>query len=105
MAIPRKNSRKIEVDGKNFRFLMKTAPGGKSVELPDGTYQDQAETVTTVQEDVERPGNVLQFRSPYGVPVAPTDVADAIRKGIKMGWVPSKRGAAVMVDIWGATFQ
>lgn len=55
---------------------------------------DQKELAVTVQEDAEKPGNVLQFRAPYGHPVTRDVIADHVRLAISRGWKPEKRGSA-----------
>jgi hypothetical protein len=86
MGIPRKGSRRTEVDGKPYRFLV------KETHIPD--HHDQKELVVVVQEEAEKPGNVLRFRYPYGAPVTPETIAVAVRQGLGLGWNPSARGSA-----------
>ncbi len=85
MGIPVKGSRTTEVDGRVFRYLVK--------ETHVLEHADQKELSVTIQEDVEDPGNVLQFRAGYGSPVSPGYIALAVRHAFALGWVPSKRGA------------
>lgn len=86
MGIPRKKSRRVDVDGKPFRYLVK--------ETHIAGHRDQKELSVTVQEDVEEPGNVLQWRWPYGCGVTAEDVRAGVRTAIQQGWVPSARGPA-----------
>lgn len=90
MGIPKKGSRKVEVNGRAYWFLV------KETNVPD--HRDQKELSVTVQEDAPRPGNVLQFRAAYGFPVTPELVAGTIRHAIEKGWQPSKRGSAFMLE-------
>lgn len=86
MGIPKKGSRTTEVDGKPFRYLV------REDHIDD--HPDQKELNVTVQEDVDRPGNVLQFRWGYGCEISPALIRDAVRVAQKNGWSPSKRGSA-----------
>lgn len=87
MGIPIKGSRKL-VYGPNqsFRFIV------KETHIPD--HKDQKELLVTVQEDVPKPGNVMQFRAAYGKEITPKTIAYMIGRAIKAGWDPSKRGGA-----------
>jgi hypothetical protein len=87
MGIPRKGSRRIDVDGRAFRYLV------KETHIPD--HKDQKESSLTVQEDTDRPGRVLQARVAYGAPVTPETVREFIRRSLRSGWDPSTRGPAV----------
>lgn len=91
MGIPKKGSRLVAVDGKQYRFLV------KEVNVPD--HPDQKELSIVVQEDVERPGNVLRFRHDYGVPIILAEIPFYVRKGLKQGWDPAKRGAAFELNL------
>ena len=86
MGIPRKGSRTLNVNGKPYRYLV------KQTTIPD--HADQKELSVTVQEDVEKPGNVLNFRAPFGHPVTPEYVREIVQEAFSKGWVPSARGAA-----------
>lgn len=86
MGIPRKRSRLIDVDGKPFRYFV------KETHIDD--HRDQLELSVTVQEEAERPGRVLQFRSPYGIEVTPEAVRETVRVGLQKGWDPASRGSA-----------
>lgn len=97
MSIPRKGSRKVEVEGSPYLFIVKQAKGGNLVDLPDGTQRYEPDSVVTVQEDVERPGNVLQARFPYGFTVDLPVVFGCIQEAKKKGWNPSARGPAFVL--------
>jgi hypothetical protein len=90
MGIPRKGSRLIEVDGKQYRYLIKES----NIE----GHKDQKELSVTVQEDTDKPGNVVQFRVGYGAALYPRDIEYNIREAQKKGWNPSKRGSAIRLD-------
>lgn len=87
MAIPRKGSRALDVDGNQFRFLVKDVRGPTVTENGDPT-----QVRVTVQEDADHPGRCLQFTWPYKQALTPEDVRNAVRDGMKAGWVPAERG-------------
>lgn len=89
MGIPRKGSRRVTVDGKEYRYLV------KETHIPE--HRDQKELSVTVQEDGVRPGRVLQWRWPYGAAVLADDVKAAVRLALERGWVPSERGVAFVL--------
>ena len=96
--MPRKGSRKLEVDGDQFLWRTRVE------DLRPNNL------VLTVQKDEDKPGRVLQLRlrsTRYTVDVnrdehttknlaalTPEDVREAIRLSLKKGWNPSDRGAA-----------
>jgi hypothetical protein len=84
MGIPKKKSRKLEVDGAGFRFMIKDGPA----------TQDplDREIVLTVQEDSETPGRVLHVALPYGYAVGPEAIRKLVRQGLSAGWAPTERG-------------
>lgn len=57
------------------------------------------ELAVTVQEDVERPGRVCQFRLDYGFNVTPAFVQSTIRAAILAGWDPTARGPAYQLEV------
>lgn len=86
MGMPRKGSRKVEVEGETF--FWRTRPEGRPNHL-----------LLTCQRDEERPGRVLQvvLRSTRVLApsqLTPEDVREAIGYALKKGWDPSERGAA-----------
>lgn len=84
MGIPRKGSKRVEVDGKPYRYLV------KETHVPG--HKDQKELSITVQEDVAKPGRVLQWRFSFGCAVTSEDIRSAVRIALKAGWKPSERG-------------
>jgi len=94
MGIPRKGSRAFSYQHKDgefqaFRYLV------KETHIDD--HKDQKELSITIQEETQKPGNVLQCRWPYGHQVTATVISKLIEDGIKAGWDPSKRGPAVVL--------
>lgn len=90
MGIPHRKSRPVFVDQKPFRFMVKETP------VPD--HLDQLEISVTVQEAVDNPGRVLQFRLPYKYPVGSTVVRTVIRQAIEAGWEPNARGGPFVLS-------
>jgi hypothetical protein len=87
MSIPRKGSRKISVDGRDFIYIIKESKG----------YDDTLNmkmVVVTVQEDIERPGRVFQFSEVKGVEITPSLMETKISLALRKGWKPNDRGAA-----------
>ena len=68
MGIPCKGSRKVEVGGKPYLYLIK--------ETNIENHHDQWGLTVTVQEDCKKPGGVLQV----------------IEEALKRGWDPNARG-------------
>lgn len=95
MGIPRKGSRTVEVDGKNYIFIVRVMEKHKGLHDPTGRHVDTIDV--TVQEDVESPGNVLQAMYTAWSAISPNVIADMVRRGIQQGWDPSARGAAVRI--------
>lgn len=90
MGIPHKGSRSIKVDGKDYRYLI------KETHIPE--HKDQKELSVTIQEEADKPGNVVQFRVGYGAALSPKDIEYNIREAQRRGWDPSRRGTAVRGD-------
>ncbi|SHE58004.1 hypothetical protein [Streptoalloteichus hindustanus] len=100
MALPRKGSRRIVVDGVVYRRRLRGRP----------TY-DQGSGMspcTYAVEDGERPGTTLvvttnqvhpsNWVGGVAVPVRPADVADSIRAALARGWTPTKHGSPFLLD-------
>lgn len=84
MGIPRKGSRKVTIEGKPFLYLV------KETHIPE--EPDQKEISVTVQEDVAKPGRILQFRVGYGSSVTGFMVQHVVKQAFAQGWDPSERG-------------
>lgn len=91
MSIPRKRSRKFDLDGRKFIYIVKetTIPG----------HPDQKEISVTVQEDVDHPRRVMQFRAGFGVEITPSLMKLAIQTALNRGWNPSERGGGFILNI------
>lgn len=77
MTIPKKGSRVIRFDDKDYRYVVKRYLEGLRV---------------TVQEAIAQPGRVLQFSWPEGHELRPSDVLRGIEDALKQGWNPSQKG-------------
>lgn len=100
MGMPRKKSRKVEVEGAVYLWRMRT----KTQYVGDSPLA----TTLTIQRDDERPGRVCQVRLRsknirdemeegdylHRATLHPQDVRDVISRALKRGWDPSERGIA-----------
>lgn len=101
MAIARKGSRRITVEGTQFRWKVRARP----------TYGQGlgATPLTFVAERAEQPGALLVASLPcrhpsnwMGMPagvVLPSTVVSAIRSALAEGWQPSQPGPAFMLEL------
>ncbi|MEU7169147.1 hypothetical protein AB0A70_31595 [Streptomyces morookaense] len=100
MALPRKGSRRIVVDGVTYRWTVRGRP----------TY-DQGlcwSPLTFAVEHADSPGTTLVVRTgrPHPgnwmgqptEPVLPSAVADAIRTARRKGWTPEAPGSPFLLD-------
>ena len=97
--MPRKGSRKISIDGKNYLWSLRTS--NRYIRWDEEQPAMNAGTLT-VQEDVEKPGRVAQTSLLWRrtTSVTPEVIRAVIRRFIVNGWNPSERGkAAAMADI------
>ncbi|PGH48782.1 hypothetical protein CRI70_21275 [Streptomyces sp. Ru87] len=94
MAMPRKGSRLITVNGTSYRWMVRHKPTYSQATLQS--------LLTVAVEHTERPGSVLVLRMPQAHPsnwmnapavaVRPAAVAQGIRAAIRHGWQPDQRG-------------
>ncbi|MFI7005424.1 hypothetical protein [Streptomyces sp. NPDC050145] len=100
MALVKKGSRLITVDGTTYRWRLRGRP----------TY-DQGlarSPLTYAVEHAQKPGTTLVITTnrPHpsnwfgtaGHPVLPADVADGIRSALADGWTPETPGSPVNLD-------
>lgn len=102
MALNKRGSRPIVVDGKGYRWIVRRKP----------TYS-QGLTWSPLRFAVERtdpPGRatlVVQLASPHPAnwmnapssPVLPSAVTSAIRQALDLGWQPDHPGSPFMLDL------
>src|SRR5215212_8532742 len=94
MAIPRKHSRPIVVDGQKYRWIVKR----KS----DYNFEPQKGMVFTVQEEdgagalliveLARPQLDYWLHHQQSAPITPNEIASWIRQAIAQGWQPKAKG-------------
>ena len=92
MAIPKKGSRKITVDGTDYRWTIRRKPSyGQAIE---------ESMLTAAIELFENPGSLLLVTFPFPRPdswvsndgraVTPTAIERSIKKSIEAGWKPAQ---------------
>jgi hypothetical protein len=103
MAIPRKGSRLITVDGTLYRWTVRPKP----------TYSAALAwtPLTFAVEQADAPGQILlvSTASPRldnwlglpGAPVTPRLVEHGVRTAIATGWLPSRSGSAFRLSLNG----
>lgn len=101
MTMPRKGSRRITVDGTDYRWRLRGRP----------TYDQglAASPATYAVEHAERPGTTLVVATdqPHASnwvelkakPVRPADVGAAVRLALRHGWNPTASGATHRLDL------
>jgi hypothetical protein len=105
MAISKTGSRKIVVDGVSYRWNVRPKP---TINI-----QDLGGPLTFAAERMGTKGSILVVALPQDrliiyrgesyergqTPATPRQVADAIRKAIRAGWNPAKRGKPFQMDM------
>jgi len=103
MGIPKKKSRRIVVDGRAFRWLMR--PGCHCYQWDCEDSQHGA--TVTFQADEKRPGRVCQTRLAWSHScsqphlngsVTPEIIKQVIQKALKVGWDPDAKGNAFKLE-------
>jgi hypothetical protein len=103
MGMPKKGSRVIDVDGRNFRWVLASS---KIRERWDDPQPARHGGTLTVQEECDTPGHVLQHELSWlrGDSVTPEAVREIIRRALTAGWEPKSKkrprlfGQKVIVD-------
>jgi hypothetical protein len=100
MAIGRRHSRRIVVDGRAYRWRLRHRPSyGQALCETPCTYAvedyDRPGRALIVTTDQPHPGN--WFGCPAD-PVLPGEVAGTIRLARERGWDPSETGAPFRID-------
>ena len=104
MAIPRKGSRRIVVDGTQYlwRIRRKATPnqidyGYGSLHVSIAAAHGKGATLAIVT-DRPHPGDI--FPRPVA-PVTPADIRDWIGLGLASGWLPEQKGPTIFTDMRG----
>lgn len=100
MALAKKGSRHITVDGITYRWRIRRRPTySQALAWSPLTYAvehgDSSGTVLMVTTNQPHPSNWLVAP---GSPVLPSDVADSIRTARAQGWNPEKPGPPFHLD-------
>jgi hypothetical protein len=105
MALPKKGTRKIRVDGKEYRWRIRSQPTycqgafGSPMTFAVECVR-QPKRVLVVNTGLPRPDSWVTLERPS---VSPVHVAEAIRRALRGGWRPESGGSAFMlkVDLFG----
>ena len=95
MALPRKGSRSITVDGTTYRWRLRRRPTySQALAWSPCTYAvehaDEAGTTLVVTTGHPHPSNWLGHEPK---PVLPSDVTQAIERALREGWTPTTPGS------------
>ncbi|MGK5548079.1 hypothetical protein ACSNOH_25615 [Streptomyces sp. URMC 127] len=101
MALPRKGSRRIVVDGTAYRWRLRGRPTyGQGTGWSPMTYAVEhfADPGTTLLVDtgIPHPGN---WTGAPSAPVLPPAVAEAVRTAVAAGWNPTAPGAPFRLSL------
>jgi len=101
MALSKKGTRKISVDGVEYRWaIRKRATYCQAAFAWPMTFAVECiqapQSVLVVTTTIPRPDNWLQKPS---VAISPAQVAKAIRQAHQAGWQPEVRGSAFMLSV------
>lgn len=101
MAIPKKGSRAIVVEGESYRWTVRRRPSyiqaisqgplSFAVEL-----ETSGQTTLVVTVNVSRPDNWVGSPSKA---ITPATVEGAIRKALQQGWQPSENGSPYALQL------
>ncbi|MEV6111480.1 hypothetical protein AB0L59_02935 [Streptomyces sp. NPDC052109] len=100
MALPRKGARRIVVDGLTHRRRLRHRPTyAQALGWTPGTaaveHADTPGSTLVVTTAPPHPGNHLGLPA---APIRPAEVAGAVRRALREGWIPVKPGSAFRLD-------
>ncbi|MFI6690134.1 hypothetical protein [Streptomyces sp. NPDC050485] len=101
MALVKKGSRRIMVDGVTYRWMLRRRPTySQALVWSSLTYavehaDSPSGTILVISTNQPHPSNWLVGP---GSPVLPSDVADSIRTARANGWTPEKPGSPFHLD-------
>jgi hypothetical protein len=103
VAIPKKGSRPITVDGQEYRWFVRRKPtdcgGSGSTPLTVAVSSDVPRSSSLVATFATNRPDAWRF--PGSTAVTPGDIAELIRLAIQRGWDPTKPGSAFKIDVRG----
>jgi hypothetical protein len=94
MAIPKKGSRTIQVNGVGFLWYVRRKPSyaqsiGESGMTLAVQHADEPGAVLTVSQPQDHPSSCVAW---VAIPVTPADVEGHIREALAAGWKPTEPG-------------
>jgi hypothetical protein len=102
MAIRKKGSRPLVVDGVRYRWRVRHRPtylqGAFAHRLTVGVEAEGGSCSLLVELSQAHPSNWI---GDPAVPVTPREVADAIRAALAVGWQPMEPGSAFRWEVTG----
>jgi hypothetical protein len=103
MAIPKKGSRTIVIDGETYRWLIRRKPPRCQVECDDGKLSVAVEhaevkgSVLVIETNIPHPQGLGGLYNPIGV--RPSDMKRWINEAVESGWQPEKPGKQFTLKI------
>jgi hypothetical protein len=99
VTIPKRGSRRIEVDGESFRWRLRRRPtaaqrGGRTPMLV-AIVSERGGATLLVRSRAQHPSNEVALAS---AAVTPGHVADYVREGKRAGWVSTEPGPPFMLE-------
>ncbi|MFC8999687.1 hypothetical protein ACFT7U_28750 [Streptomyces rochei] len=101
MAIGRKGSRCIVVDGTTYRWRLRRRPTYSQglCWLPSTYAVEHAETPGTTLVVTTNQPHASNWVGKSGAPVLPADVAVAVASALRQGWSPTRPGSPLHLDL------
>lgn len=100
MAIPKKGSRRIVVDGQPFRWLIRRKPTHTQWEggFFEAAVQLAAVPASVLVIELGRTRPDVKWGEKPDISVTPQMIAECIRQAIENGWQPSLPGKQFVLD-------
>lgn len=102
MAIPKKGSRTITVNGVNHRWLIRKKATYNQVDYGNGylhvaiDVEENPSTTLVIYTNIEHPND---WATKTIVPITPRMVSNWISMAIELGWKPNEKGPQFLVSI------
>jgi hypothetical protein len=103
MAIPKKGSRKINVDGRDFLWRVRSKPtysqalGWANMTISVTLANQLGASTLMIHANFSRPDAWIP--DPDTVPITPAMVAHSIKQALRDGWAPTQSGTAFEVAL------